>query len=210
MIPIEKIHLVDQMAEYITASKHWNPKQRNFRLEKIPTSDYMFWLNSMRADITKLVLKKGDKPKKIDQYHPYHQLVDDVELNLAAFSRKEGQIFEYAQAYFGFQMETEGRRFYGSPFDQFFIDVLLEKRPRKSPRRYRHRDALISELIQKLTVDGVQVFQSSASEPKLSKTNACQLVHAAFQQVKLQDVQMLTTEGINQIWKTYGVKLKSL
>jgi hypothetical protein len=195
MIQIEKIHLVDQMAEYITASKHWNPKQRNFRLEPNPTSDFMYWIMQEQADFDK---------------KPYQQLSDTVELNLAQRGLREGQIFEYAKKYFGRQMHLNKRRFYGSPFDEFFIAVLMEKRPRKSPRKYRHRDYLISELIQKLTVDGVQVFQSVASEPKLTQPNACQLVHAAFQQVRLPDVQMLTTEGINQIWKTYGVKLSVL
>ena len=188
MTPSERETLLDDIVRYIEASPHWNPKQRNFRLETNPTSDLMYWIIETRWN-----------PNA-----PYQRLSDQVELNLAKFALKEGQIFEYAKAYFGHQMTSQKRQFVGSPFDEFIAAALSENRPRKSPRKYRHRDALICEIIQKLTIDGVQIFKNPESVGAVSYNNACNLTYDAFEKAKLQNLQMLTVQGINQVWKNFS------
>ena len=186
MTPSEREILLDKIVNYIKSSPHWNSKERNFEQEAEPSSDFMFWIQTQ-------VRPNG----------PDERLSDNVELNLAKFAIKEGQIFEYAKLYFGHQMKVNKRQFVGSPFDEFIAAALSEKRPRKSPRKYRHRDALICEIIQKLTIDSVQIFKNPDSAGVLSFNNACDLIYDAFKRLELQDLHMLTVQGINQVWKNF-------
>lgn len=83
MTPSEREILLDKIVNYIKSSPHWNSKERNFEQEAEPSSDFMFWIQTQ-------VRPNG----------PDERLSDNVELNLAKFAIKEGQIFSVRKIIF--------------------------------------------------------------------------------------------------------------